>query len=350
MRIAQICPPWFSVPPKGYGGIEWVVALLADGLTDLGHDVTLFAPGGSETKAKLISEFEDPPGGTKLGQFWYEVIQAASAYRYADDFDVIHDHCGMIGPPIGANVSKPVVHTLHGPFTEMAKQMYRLLAPSKDEPGRHVRNPLHVVAISNSQRSGCPDLNYAGMVYNGIDLNRYPFKDSKEDYVLFLGRVNKEKGPEIAIDVAARAGVKLKMAVKMSESFEQVYWKEVVEPRLTGNEEIIGEITVEEKASLIANAKATLFPIQWPEPFGLVMTESMAAGTPVLAFPYGSAPEVIADGKTGFLCKEVDDMVSAISRVSSIDPRECRRRVEEKFSARTMCEGYQDVYERVLAR
>ncbi|GAC1424880.1 MAG: glycosyltransferase family 4 protein [Actinomycetota bacterium] len=356
MKIAQICPPWFAVPPKGYGGIEWVVALLADGLTELGHDVTLFAPGGSVTKAKLISEFEEPPGGTKLGQFWYEVIQAASAYKYASDFDIIHDHCGMIGPPIGANISKPIVHTLHGPFTDMAKRMYRLLAPPPKAMGpnateRRVPNPLNLVAISEAQRSFCPDLNYAGTVYNGINLDLYPFKAEKQDYLLFLGRVNKEKGPEIAVDIAKAAGMKLKMAVKMSEAFEQEYWRDVVEPRLSGNEEIIGEISIEEKASLIANARATLFPIQWPEPFGLVMTESMAAGTPVLAFPYGAAPEVIADGTTGFLCKDFDDMVdAAVSRVNDIDPAVCRAHVEKKFGARTMCEGYQDVYEKVLQR
>ncbi|MGH9204727.1 MAG: glycosyltransferase, partial [Vicinamibacterales bacterium] len=188
MRIAQIAPPWFSVPPTGYGGIEWVVALLADGLTDRGHLVTLFAPGGSVTKAKLVSEFADPPGGSKLGQAWFEAIQAISAYAHKDEFDIIHDHTGIVGPSIGANLrgQPPVVHTLHGPFTEQAKRIYRALS-----------GPLHVVAISESQRSGCPDLNYAGTVYNGIDVNLYPFRTDKEDYLLFLGRINKEKGPEI---------------------------------------------------------------------------------------------------------------------------------------------------------
>lgn len=340
MRIAQICPPWFSVPPAGYGGIEWVVALLADGLAERGHDVTLFASGGSVTKAKLVSEFEQPPGGAMLGQVWFEAVQAVSAYKHRDQFDIIHDHCGIIGPSIGANIAgPPVVNTLHGPFTEQAKRYYRLTSP-----------PLHLVAISEAQRAFCPDLNYAGTVHNGIDLAQYPMRADKDDYLLFLGRINREKGPEIAVEVAARAGMKLKMAVKMSEPFEQEYWREVIEPRLTGNEEILGEVTMDEKAALLAGARATLFPIQWPEPFGLVMTESMACGTPVLAFPYGAAPEVIVDGVTGYLPETIDDMVARVEQLDRIDPLECRAHVERNFGADKMVAGYERVFEQILTR
>lgn len=350
MRIAEICPPWFSVPPTGYGGIEWVTALLADGLAERGHDVTLFASGGSITKARLVSEFDEPPGGAKLGQIWYEAVQAVSAYAHAGEFDVIHDHCGILGPSIGANLgadAPPVVHTLHGPFTDQAKRVYHLLAPPPGAPKPHAPHPLHLVAISEAQRAFCPDLNYAGTVYNGIDLDRHPLRRDKDDYLLFLGRINREKGPEIAIEVAARAGMRLKMAVKMSEEFEQDYWRAVIEPRLTGNEEIIGEITVEEKAALLAGARATLFPIQWPEPFGLVMAESMACGTPVLAFPMGAAPEVIEHGETGFLPKTVDEMVACVARLDEIDPDACRARVEEHFSADSMTAGYESIFERL---
>ncbi|HEX9695719.1 MAG TPA: glycosyltransferase family 4 protein [Actinomycetota bacterium] len=340
MRIAQICPPWFSVPPTGYGGIEWVVALLADGLAERGHDVTLFASGGSTTKATLVSEFETPPGGAMLGQMWFEAVQAVSAYKHKDSFDVVHDHCGIIGPSIGANIDgPPIVHTLHGPFTEQAKRYYRLTSP-----------PLHLVAISEAQRAFCPDLNYAGTVHNGIDLAQYPMRVDKEDYLFFLGRINREKGPEIAVEIAARAGMKLKMAVKMSEPFEQEYWREVIEPRLTGNEEILGEVSVEEKAALLAGARATLFPIQWPEPFGLVMTESMACGTPVLAFPNGAAPEVIVDGVTGYLPETIDEMVACIERLDRIDPAACRAHVEKNFGAATMVAGYEQIFERLRAR
>jgi glycosyltransferase involved in cell wall biosynthesis len=337
MRIAQVAPPWFAVPPERYGGIEWVVALLADGLADRGHDTTLYASGGSVTRAKLKTVFADPPGGTFIGNQWYDAMHAATAYLDNDAFDLIHDHSGLIGPAIGAFVPKPVVHTLHGPFTEEAKRYYSLLS------GR-----VWFVAISEAQRAFCPDLSYAGTVHNGIDVDRYPFRAEKEDFLLFLGRVNREKGPELAVDVAHRTGRKLVMAVKKAEKFEEVYWDEIVAPRLDGTEEILGEITLEEKADLLARASCVLFPIQWPEPFGLVMTEAMASGTPVIAFPYGAAPEVIVDGKTGFLVESIDEMCEAVERVGEIDPHACRAHVAERFSADAMVDGYVRCFERVL--
>jgi len=339
MKIAEIAPPWFAVPPVRYGGIEWVVALLADGLADRGHDTTLFASGGSITKAKLISVFEDPPGGAHIGEAFYDVTHASRAYRDADSFDLIHDHSGIIGPAIGAHVRTPVVHTLHGPFTDEAKKIYTTLS-----------GQIWYVAISEAQRAFCPDLSYAGTVHNGIDLSRYPFRDEKEDFLLFLGRINREKGPELAVDVAHRTGRKLVMAVKMAEQFEQDYWREVVEPRLDGSEEIIGEITVDEKADLLARAAAVLFPIQWPEPFGLVMTEAMASGTPVISFANGAAPEVIKDGETGFLVGSLDEMCAAVERTGTIKAEACRAHVEAHFSADAMVEGYLKAFDRVLSR
>jgi glycosyltransferase involved in cell wall biosynthesis len=334
MRIAQIAPPWFAVPPSGYGGIEWVVALLADGLAERGHDVTLYASGGSETKARLVSYFDEPPGGAHLGETWYDVMHAARAYLDAHAFDVIHDHSGMIGPVIGMHTGVPVVHTLHGPFVEKSEAFYRLL------DGR-----VHLVAISEAQRAFCPDLTYAGTVYNGIDLARFPFRKEKDDFLLFLGRINREKGPELAVDVAKRTGKRLVMAVKKSEAFEQEYWENVVAPRLTGDEEIIGEITAEEKAELLGRASAVLFPIQWPEPFGLVMAEANACGTPVIAMRNGASPEVIADGVSGFLVDTLDEMCERVARIAEIDPHACRRHVEQNFSADRMVEGYERIYE-----
>lgn len=338
MRIAQIAPPWFAVPPVRYGGVEWVVALLADGLAERGHDVTLYASGGSVTKAKLAVVFDDPPGGAHIGETYYDVVQAITAYRDAASSDVIHDHSGLVGPAIGAQVTTPVVHTLHGPFTAEVKRLYRLLS------GR-----IWFVAISEAQRASCPDLSYAGTVYNGIDLTRYPFRAEKEGFLLFLGRINPEKGPEVAVEVARRTRRKLVMAVKMAEPAEQRYWREVVEPLLDGSEEILGEIAVEEKAGLLARASAVLFPIRWPEPFGLVMIEAMASGTPVVAFGNGAAPEVIEDGKTGFLVSSTDEMCEAVERAGSIRPEDCRAHVEARFSAGAMVEAYERVYERVLA-
>jgi glycosyltransferase involved in cell wall biosynthesis len=338
MRVAQIAPPWFAVPPERYGGIEWVVALLADGLADRNHETTLYASGGSITRAKLVTVFEDPPGARFIGDPWYDTIHALTAYRDAPNYDIVHDHSGLIGPAIGAHVPQPVVHTLHGPFTDKAKEFYSLIS------GR-----VWFVAISDAQRAFCPDLSYAGTVHNGIDVNRYPFRAEKEDFLLFLGRINREKGPELAVEVAHRTGRKLVMAIKKAEAFEEEYWDEVVAPKLDGSEEIIGEITVDEKADLLARAHAVLFPIQWPEPFGLVMTEAMATGTPVIAFANGAAPEVIVHGKTGFLVNTIDEMCDAVERVKEIRPEDCRAHVEARFSADAMVEGYLRCFERILA-
>ena len=339
MKIAQIAPPWIAVPPLGYGGIEWVVALLADEFAARGHDVTLFASGGSVTKAKLDSVFDPAPGPTKIGDTYLEVMHAFHAYERAGEFDVIHDHSGMVGLAIAASVGHNVVHTVHGPLIEDALRWYRMVSGRVD-----------FVAISDSQMKPGPDLSWAGRVYNGIPVERYPFRTDKEDFLLFVGRVNREKGPEVAVDVARRTGARLVMAAAIKEKFEQAYWDENVKPILTGKEEILGEITVDEKADLMARARAVLFPIQWEEPFGLVMAEANACGTPVLAFPRGAAPEVIADGETGFLCADAAAMSEAVGRVEEIDPHACRARVEKMFSAQAMTSGYEDVYARVLAR
>jgi len=339
LKIAQIAPPWIAVPPLGYGGIEWVVALLADELAARGHDVTLFASGGSVTKAKLDSVFDPAPGPTKIGDTYLEVMHAFHAYERAGEFDVIHDHSGMVGLAIAASVGHNVVHTVHGPLIEDALRWYRMVSGRVD-----------FVAISDSQMKPGPDLSWAGRVYNGIPVERYPFRTDKEDFLLFVGRVNREKGPEVAVDVARRTGARLVMAAAIKEKFEQAYWDENVKPILTGKEEILGEITVDEKADLMARARAVLFPIQWEEPFGLVMAEANACGTPVLAFPRGAVPEVIADGETGFLCADAAAMSEAVGRVEEIDPHACRARVEKMFSAQAMTSGYEDVYARVLAR
>jgi glycosyltransferase involved in cell wall biosynthesis len=341
MRIAEIAPPWFTVPPAGYGGIELVVALLADGLAGRGHDVTLFASGGSTSRAKLVSPLPEPPEPARLGNTWDETYHASAAYLevLADgEFDIVHDHSGIVGPALAAMLDgrPPVVHTLHGPWTELAKRYYRLL---------HGR--LHLVAVSESQRADFPEASYAGVVPNGIDLDAYPLREQKEDFVLFLGRSNPEKGPEVAVEVAKRAGVHLKMIVKRNERFEQDYWEQIVVPRLSGDEELLENVSHAEKVDLLGRARATLFSIQWPEPFGLVMIESMACGTPVVATSLGSAPEVVVDGVTGFLGESIDDMVAALGRTQELSPFRCREHVVERFGAEAMVGGYEAVFERV---
>jgi glycosyltransferase involved in cell wall biosynthesis len=338
MRIALIAPPWYPVPPAGYGGIEWVVALLADGLTDRGHDVTLFAPPGSTTKARLVSPLGERLPPDSIGNPWYEASHAMSAYEGSDRFDILHDHTGPVGVSIGALIESPIVHTLHGPFTPQALMLYSRIA-------RH----LWFVAISENQRSmGPPDLRWAGVVYNGIPIDNYPYREDKEDFLFFLGRADEEKAPHLAVEAARRAGRRLVMCVTRKNEREQRYWAEQVEPLLSGDVEVHGECDHDHKADLLARAAALLFPIQWPEPFGLVMTEAMACGTPVVAWRNGSVPEVVDDGVTGFVVDSMAELVRAIGRVGELDPRAARARVEERFSAAAMVIGYERAYQRVL--
>jgi glycosyltransferase involved in cell wall biosynthesis len=339
VRIALIAPPWYMVPPEGYGGIEWVVALLADGLTDRGHEVTLFAPSGSRTKARLVSPLGEQPPPESIGNPWFEASHAMSAYEEGERFDLLHDHTGPVGVSIGAVTDRPIVHTLHGPFTPETLMLYSRIA-------RH----LWFVAISENQRSmGPTDLRWAGVVYNGIPMDNYPYREHKEEFLFFLGRADEEKAPHLAIEAARRAGRRLVMCVTRKNQREQRYWAEQVEPLLGDDVEVHGECDQRQKADLLARARALVFPIQWQEPFGLVMTEAMACGTPVVAWRNGSVPEVVDDGVTGFIVESMDELVQAIDRVGDLDPRVLRAHVEKRFSAEAMVAGYERAYRRVLA-
>jgi glycosyltransferase involved in cell wall biosynthesis len=339
LRIAEIAPVWVSVPPPSYGGIELVVSLVADGLVDRGHDVTLFASGGSKTKGTLVSPLEKSPDLADMGaSITDDVIHTLSAYLQAGEFDVIHDHSGF-GPAFGAMLGgkPPVVRTLHGPWSDEARRFHAALA-----------DRVHLVAISESQAAFNEDLSYEGVVYNGLDLDAYPYREDKDDFLLFLGRCNPEKGPEVAVDVAKRAGKHLKMVVKCAEPAEIQYWERMVQPRLTGDEDIRFDVSHEEKVDLLGRAQGTLCTIQWPEPFGLVMTESMACGTPVIVPPLGAAPELVVDGETGFLRPDVADMVECVGRLKEIEPAAGRARVADNFTAEVMVAGYEKIFERVV--
>lgn len=338
MRIAEIAPVWVPVPPPAYGGIELVVSLLADGLSERGHDVTLFAAVGSRTKARLVSPVREPHALADMGNdITAEIVHALPAYLAADEFDVIHDHSGL-GTALGAARAgrpPPVVHTLHGPWTESSRRFFAAVSP-----------PVQLIAISEAQAAGNPGLRYAGVVHNGIDPDAYRWQDDKEDFLVFLGRCSPEKGPEVAVEVAKRAGLPLVMIVKRSQPEEMRYWDQEVAPRLRGDEQLFFDVPHEVKVDLLGRARATLFPIQWSEPFGLVMIESMACGTPVVATPLGAAPEIIVDGTTGFLATGVDEMVAALEHLDDISPADCREHVVENFSAGAMVTKTERVLER----
>ncbi|MGZ4676170.1 MAG: glycosyltransferase family 4 protein [Acidimicrobiia bacterium] len=340
MRIAQVAPVWFSVPPIGYGGIELVVSLLADGLAERGHDVTLFASGGSVTSARLVSPMPEAPDPSLLSNPWFDAHHAISAYSHAESFDLIHDHSGVTGPALGALLSgrPPVVHTLHGPWNEPTRLFYG-----------GIDDRVHLVAISDAQRAFAPEISYAGTVHNGIDVDRYPLVEQKEPFLVYIGRSNPEKGPTWAIEVARRSQVPLVMIVKRNEPFELAYWDEQVAPLLTDDVEVLEDVSHAVKVDLLGRAQAMIFPIQWPEPFGLVMAEAMACGTPVIACPVGAAVELIDDGVTGFLRNSLEELTEVVALAATCSPSDCRQRVERLFSAATMVTRYERIYEALTA-
>jgi glycosyltransferase involved in cell wall biosynthesis len=339
MRIAQVAPPWLAVPPKGYGGIEWVVALLADGLAEAGHDVTLFATGDSTTKATLDFVFETAPGSKLINDPALDTIHTLHAYRDPERFDAFHVHSPFSALAAAVELPRPVVHTLHGAFVPEMRRLYS-----------EVANRVSYVAISENQRSHMPELNYAGVVYNGVNMPDYPFRTEKDDFVLFLGRASPDKGALRAVLAAKEAGERIVLAVKVAHEEEERHWNDEVLPAMADDATVLGEITLAEKVDLLSRAKAVLFPIGWDEPFGLVMTEAMACGTPVIATPRGSVPEVIVDGETGFIVSVEDypeQAAAALRRLGEIDPEHCRAHVQERFSKEAMVAGYEDVFRRV---
>jgi glycosyltransferase involved in cell wall biosynthesis len=345
LRILEIAPPWFTVPPTGYGGIEQVVAQLADGLVDAGHEVTLLASGGSTSKATVQNVFEVPPSA-ELGSTCHELIHVVAGYHRREEFDVIHDHSGFTGAAFGALLDgPPVVHTLHGPWVPEVEVFHRSMGDG-----------LHLVAISEDQRSRAPEgVTVEHMVHNGISLTEHPFRaePDADRHLAFVGRANVEKGPEVAVRVAGLLGRHLKMAVKINEPAEQIYWDEHVAPLLVGADvEVVRNGTKQDAIDIMSGAEATLFPIAWPEPFGLVMVESMAVGTPVIAYAAGASLEVIDSGTTGVLVPpdDLDAFVAAVRSAGGLDRAACRAHVVERFSSPAMVAGYEGVFAAVTER
>jgi glycosyltransferase involved in cell wall biosynthesis len=342
MRIAVISPVWFRVPPDGYGGIEWVVSLLADSLVDAGHEVTLFASGDSRTKAELVSVFDEAPSA-QIGHSIPEMFHALSCFERADDFDVINDHSGLPAAAFGGLVETPTLHTVHGPLDGP-------VAPCVYDQIARVAPNVGLISISMNQRKPKPDLPWIANCPNALDLSVYPAELHKGDYLLFLGRMNPDKGAHRAIAIAKESGYPLKIAGKTQDLEEKEYFKQLIEPYLDEQIEFLGEVNHGEKVQLLQNARLTLFPIEWEEPFGLVPIESMACGTPVLATRYGAVPEVVGEGSGGILVDDYREMPALIETAAEIDPAVCRRYVEERFAPERMMADYVAAYEKALAR
>lgn len=334
MRIAQMAPIWYSVPPKDYEGIEHVVHLLTEGLVRRGHNVTLFASGDSVTRAELCSVLDFGPC-EETGEVYPDLIHCINAYQRAYEFDIIHDHSGMIGPAIGSMVRTPVLHTLHKPATDKAKRLCKVLSEN-----------LYFNAISEYQKMCYGNLNFVSTIYNAVDTDFYPLVDDKEDYLLFVGRLSPQKGARVAVEAAKKLGMKLKLVARMTEPHEKKYFAEQVKALMTEDCELISDISLEEKAEIYANAKCTLFPTQWPEPFNQGMIESMASGTPVVAIKDGAVPEIIIDGETGYLVNnDASEICEAVKRIEKIDPKKCRQHVVNNFSVEAMVKNYESAYE-----
>jgi glycosyltransferase involved in cell wall biosynthesis len=341
MRIALISPVWFPVPPTGYGGIEWIVWLLADGLVDAGHDVTLFASGDSHTKAKLEAVYATAPSEL-IGTSIVELHHCLACYERADDFDVVNDHSGLPAAALGGAVSTPTLHTVHGPLDAIGGVVYEQIARVSPQVG--------LISISMNQRTPRPDLPWAANCPNALDLSLYPVKPHRGDYLLFVGRMSPDKGCHRAIDIAVTAGLPLKICGKRREPAEIEYFEEFVRPHLSSEIEYLGEVTHGEKVELLQHARVTLFPIEWEEPFGLVMIESMACGTPVIATRMGAVPEVIEHGRSGIIVDDYREMTAALEEADKLEPEELRAIAEERYSPVRMVADYVSAYEEHIGR
>jgi len=344
LKIALLAPFEEPVPPHKYGGTELVVYNLAEELTKLGHEITLLASGDSHTSAKLkacvprsirvLPEASSPPIRQGLN---YAGLAKAITLINQNGFDILHNHFGWQMLLFRDLITCPIVTTLHGTLEEPTeKYMHNRFQEE------------NFISISNTQRKHGPKLNYVATVYNGIQVERFTFNDKPKDYFAFLGRIHPHKGPEYAIEIAKKAGIKLIMAAKI-DPLDVDYYERCVKPLIDGKQiQFIGEPDHKGKVELLKNAKALLLPVQWDEPFGLVNIEALACGTPVINMRRGSLPEIINEGKQGYLCKTIDDAVNAIPKIGKINRLGCRQYVEANFTAKQMAERYVDAYKKVL--
>jgi glycosyltransferase involved in cell wall biosynthesis len=338
LRIAVVAPPWYELPPRGYGGVEAVVAHLVDQLVLRGHQVSLVASGVPGTLAQKTYGVYDAAPSDRLGTPQPEVAQAAAAAALIDELDVdlVHDH-SLAGPLTARGRLVPTVVTVH-------------MRPTGDYVPyfRSLDRTAELVAISDAQRALLPDVNWAGTVHNAIDVASYPFRPDKDDYVLWIGRFVEMKAPHLAIDVARAAGRRIVLAGKCSEPREKAFFEAEVAPRLGPDVEYVGEADGDLKRQLYAGARCLVFPLQWEEPFGLVMAEAMACGTPVVALRRGAVPEIVPHAEGGLVIDDLDDMPRAVVEADGLDPFECRRIVEERFDLPVMAAGYERLFREIL--
>ena len=342
MRIAQVSPLFEAVPPKLYGGTERVVYSLTEELVAMGHDVTLFASGDSITSATLAPMREqalrlDPTVKDWVATY-YRMVELI--YRRKDEFDVIHFHIDYFPLQLFSRQNVPFLTTIHG----------RLDIPEFVETYSTFEH-CPFVSISNSQRRPIPNLNWVRTVLHGMPADILTPQPVKQEYAAFLGRISPEKGADRAIAIAAKAGMKLKIAAKVDNA-DKEYYDTKIKPLIVGNPDVefIGEINDRQKPEFLSGARALVFPIDWPEPFGLVMIESMACGTPVIAFNCGSVPEVMDDGVTGFIVNDIDQAVAALRKADTLDRAKVRATFDRRWTSRRMAEDYVDVYEELIAQ
>lgn len=346
MKIALIAPFEEPVPPKTYGGTERVVYNLAEELVRLGHNVTLFASKGSKTPAKLIpctnKALRILPvsriPGIRQG-LSYQGLTVALKHLQKQRFDIVHNHFGWQLLLFKDFIKSPIVTTLHGTLADPTEKFMH-----------NIFKRERFISISNSQRRHGSKLNFISTVYNGIDVNQFAFSNVPGDYLVFLGRIHPSKGPEYAIEVAKKAGRKLIIAAKI-DPYERHYYEDEVKPLIDGKQiQFVGEVGHKAKVKLLKNALAMVSPVQWDEPFGLTTIESFACGTPVITIKRGSMREIITDGKTGFLCSNVEEMIDSVNEVSKLDRLACRRHVEQNFTSQKMAINYLSAYKKIVKR
>jgi glycosyltransferase involved in cell wall biosynthesis len=344
LRIAIVAPPWITVPPPGYGGIETVVDLLCEALVSRGHEVTLFAAPGSRSAARVYPLLEDAHPD-EIGSSLHESDHVACAWGQIDlaadqgvSFDVLHDHSGFTALAMADRVDVPVVHTIHGPFVRDTTRFYR----------RHGHKAL-LVAISRTQAQSAPaGVRISAVVPNPIAVDRWPLRSEKQDYLLWIGRMDPVKGAHRAIEAARLASRTLVLAGPV-QTGQQEYFRERVEPHIDGRRvHYVGEVAGVAKRELYANAAALLMPVRWREPFGMVMVEALACGTPVIAFPEGAAAEIVIEGENGVLVADEVEMARAVAQIGSIDPARCRASVADRYDISVTAAGYERVYRQAI--